>query len=106
MPRSRVFDVNGAKSLLPLRSSLVDQLDPELEFSRVERGGDGTKVAGSFVDADAAVVDIALELCVIPGVEALRAELDTAAARFADEKTLEEREVPIVTAGTAQPVEA
>jgi hypothetical protein len=55
----------------------------------VKRRTDSTKVAGSY--ASAAFVGVTLELRMVPGIEALCAELETAAARFADDEALEQR---------------
>lgn len=72
-----------------LSQPLKDDLHSELELSRVESGSDGAEVAGAFAGADAAVVDITLELRVIPGIECVCPELDAAATRFANHEALE-----------------
>jgi hypothetical protein len=84
-----------------LGTRLVDQLETELEFSRIEGPRNRAKVAGSHVQADATVIGITLELRMVPSVEGIRAELDAAASLFTDDKVLEERQVPVVAARTA-----
>lgn len=80
---------------------LVDHLQSELEDSwikgvrnvseiaRAEAGTDPLARTGSSLTRSS-------ELRVVPGVEALRPELDTAAARFAEDELLEEREIPVL----------
>ena len=84
---------------------LVDNLQSQLEFSRIKGRRHGAKVARSLVKADAAVIDIALELGMVPGVEGLRAEFDAAAALRAKNEVLQQRQVPVVAARTPQRIE-
>src|ERR1700678_278366 len=85
---------------------LEDYLQSELEFSRIESVGDGAKIACTLIDADASVVDVALELRVVPGVEGLRTELDAAATLRTDYEVLQQSQVPIVTPRATQRIEA
>jgi hypothetical protein len=59
-----------------------------------------TRIEGRFELAEVArakVVAHGIELRVVPGVERLKPELQPAAASFAQDKALEQREVPVVT---------
>ena len=82
-------------------SLLEEQLRSKLKLARIKRRSNCSEVAGSLVHADAAVVGIALELGMVPCVEGLDAELETTATRFADYEILEQRQVPVVSTGTA-----
>ena len=84
----------------PSESGLVIQLYSELENSRIVSVGDRAKVAGSQRGADAAVLDVTFKLSVIPGVEALGAQLKPGAAILAEDEALEQGQVPVVTART------
>jgi len=75
---------------MTFKPELVDQLQAELKFSRVESCRYRAEVAGAKVGADAAIVIVTLELGVVPGVEGFDAELDTAPALLAEYKTLKE----------------
>ena len=69
--------------------TLVVQLEAELKRPRVKGIGDRAEVAGTEVRADAASLAVAAELGVIPGVEALRTELQSRAARFTKHEAFE-----------------
>ena len=69
---------------MTLNSELVDQLQSELKFSRVECCRNRTEVAGPEIVADAAIVVVTLELGVVPGVKSLHTELDSAPSLLAD----------------------
>ena len=76
-----------------------------MEDSRIKGRGDSTKVARSNIVAYPAVVNIALELGVVPSVEGFSAEFEAATATLAEHETFCERKVPVVTTGTTDPVE-
>ena len=59
---------------------------------------DLAEVARTVVVAHATVLRAGVKLCVVPDVEELRAELDVAAAGFAEYEVLEKGDVPVVTA--------
>ena len=79
-----------------------------MEDPGVPSGGYCTEIAGSEIGADAGAAGASLawtsELRVVPGVEAFDAQLEAAAASLADNKALEQREVPVIAAGTSQRV--
>jgi hypothetical protein len=77
-----------------------------LELSRIEGSSDGAKVGGTKGCADASVISIALPLSVVPDVEGIRAEFDTAVSRLADDEALEQREIPVVTTRAADRVKS
>src|ERR1700722_3038430 len=85
------------------RLRLEDCLQCELELPGIECIRDRAKVTGTYVRADAAIIGVTFELRVIPGIEAVRAELHVEA--LGDGEVLEQREIPVVTAGTAQCIE-
>jgi len=71
-------------------------LRSQLEDSRIEGRSDLAEVGRTETVADL------VELRVVPRVEAFRAEFEAAAASFVEHKALEQREVPVVAAGSAQ----
>jgi len=75
-------------------------LPAELEDSWI---GGGSKLAELTV---AEVGAYAVKLRMVPSVEALCAQLQTAAARFAEQEALEERKVPIIETRSPQSVVA
>jgi len=77
---------------------LVVQLQAELERPRVMRGCDLAEVA-----VREGVADI-VKLRVVPNVEELRPELQTAAALVEGER-LEERQIPVIAARTTHTIE-
>src|SRR5579862_398787 len=81
---------------------LVDNLQSQLEFSRIKSGRHRAEVARPLVKADASIVDVALELRMVPGVEGLRPEFNSAAALRAEYEVFQKRQVPVVAARTAQ----
>ena len=81
-------------------SQLEVQLQPELHDARVPGRGELTEVAGSEVVADV------VELCVVEGVKGFHPEFQAAAAFFAEDKVLEERQVPVVSTLCSQRVVA
>src|SRR4029077_7206817 len=104
IPR-RVLDVNckvkstGGRCGLQC-CDLEVQLQPELHNARIEGRGELAEVAGGERVADL------VELGVIPGVERLGAELQTAATSFAEDEALEQGDVPVVAAGATRYVVA
>ena len=74
------------------------QLGSKLKDSWIERACYLAKIARSERIADL------VELGVIPCVEALRAQLESAAPSFIDHETLEQRKIPIVATGAPQRV--
>src|SRR5947207_7736768 len=91
-------------------SQLVDQLQPELEDPRVPGRSYRSEIAGAKISAypRRACTSLArsAKLRVVPGIEALGAELDPAATIFAESKFFEQRQIPIIAAETAQRIEA
>ena len=87
-------------------ASLEDQPCSKLKFSWIEGSRDRTEVPGTGIETDATGVDVSAELGVIPGVECICAKLEAAAARFVDQEALEQREIPVLTAGATQRVES
>src|SRR4029077_13671306 len=75
-------------------------LQPELQNARVEGGSELTEVLVGKVVADP------VELGVIPHVEGLNAEFQSAAPSLAKDETLEQREVPVVAGRTTYSVVA
>src|SRR5712671_966035 len=75
-------------------------LQCELQNAWVEGRGVPAKVAGPEIAAHL------VELGVIPRVESLDAEFHSAATSFAEDEALEQRQVPVVAAGTAHRVVA
>src|ERR1700737_4684042 len=78
-PAHTVLNVSGAGQKQGF-NVLEDQLRSELKYSRVVSRSDCAEVAGPQTGADAAILDVPFELRVVPCVEALRAEFETAAA--------------------------
>ena len=74
------------------------QLGPKLKDAWIEGACHLAKVA-----RPARVADL-VELGVVPRVEAFRTQFESAAPSFIDDETLEQRKIPIVTAGTAERV--
>src|SRR5271170_8356226 len=105
MPRSRGWRERGTSLLATAEQCLEEQLQGKLEFPRVERASYSAEVASTEVVADSAVVSVTLELSVVPGVEGLHPELNTATAFRIEHKVLEERQVPVVSPGAADRVE-
>src|ERR1700677_1364556 len=105
MPRSRGWRERGTSLLATAKRCLEEQLQGKLEFPRVERASDSAEVAGTEVVADTAVVNVTLELYVVPGVEGFHAELNAATAFRIEHEVLKERQVPVVSAGAANCVE-
>ena len=91
--------IRGAKSI-----QLENQLCSGLENARIEGTLILTEVACALVHADAAAMVVTWELRVVPGVEALRTELEATPAILADDEALEEREIPVVPARTAHDI--
>jgi len=85
---------------------LVDDLQPQLKFSRIKGTSDSAKIPRSLVKADAAVIDIALELGMVPGIEGLRPELNAAASLRAQDKILQKGKVPVVAARATQRIKS
>ena len=74
------------------------ELQRELNDSRIKGVGDFAKVTPKVVHVGPAIDGISTELCVVPNVEELRAELQVASPRFAEYEVLEEGYVPVVSA--------
>src|SRR5215469_12073834 len=74
------------------------QLASKLKHPRIESRSNLAKVARTEGIADC------IELGVVPGVEALRAQLKPSAAIFAQNETLEERKIPVVATRATQGV--
>lgn len=66
-----------------------DQLCSKLEFSRIKSSRNRTEVPSTSVEADAAIVYVSPELGVISGIESIRAKLEPASTRLADQEALE-----------------
>ena len=84
---------------------LVDHFQPELECARIKGTGHVSEIARTETSADALTrtgssLTGSSKLRMVPGVEALRAEFNAAAARFAQDELLKQGEIPVVTAGT------
>src|SRR5208337_1481253 len=79
---------------------LEDELQPQLDGPGIIGRSDLPEVSGPLIGANAAVLGVADELRMVPDVEELRAELQHAAARFAEYEVLEQGQVPTVTSGT------
>ena len=75
------------------------QLQSQLDDARVVSRFDLAEIPRTEVIADAPVLAVSTQLSVVPDVEELRAELEVAAAGFAEYEVLKEGEVPVVTAG-------
>src|SRR5579884_3436986 len=97
----RLSGVGGLPKL-----ELEDQLRSQLEFARIEGRSVLAKVARSKVIAEATVLTAASELRVVPRVESVSPELEAGAPRFADQETLEQREIPIVATSASEGVKA
>ena len=82
---------------------LVNQLHCKLELSARECVSDLTEVTGAEVSANAAAILVAFELRMVKGVETLRTKLHVEALR--EGKVLEQRQVKVVSARTANRVE-
>ena len=65
----------------------------------VIRAGNGAKIAGPEAPADTALRLIADELCMVPDVEKLCAELEITPPLLVEPEVLKEREIPVVAAG-------
>ena len=86
---------------LPGRNRELEvRFQPELHDARVEGIGELAEVAGT------QIITYVMELGVIPRVESLDAEFQPAATRFAEDKALEQRQVPVIATGTTHCVVA
>ncbi len=83
----------------------IDQRDSQVKFSGIKWSCNASKVSGSKVGPDAASVGVCTGLRVIPTVEAVRAELHTATASFILDEALEQLDVPVISARTADVAE-
>src|SRR5439155_26657480 len=72
------------------------QLQSQLNDARIVSVLDLTEVACAEVVADSVVQSVALELCMVPQVEELRAKLKVAPSLFAEHEVLEQGNIPIL----------
>jgi len=79
--------------------ALERRLQAELPLAAVECRRDVAEVAAAYVQAEATVVGVTLELGMVPGVECIRPEIQVEA--LGKGKGFEERQVKVVPSETA-----